>query len=140
MSDHVQIRGKVADIEDRYVLVINKGSADGVQIGTIFGIMDPDGAPVIDPDSGEELGRREVEKLRVKVIDVYPRFCRASTYRMVSPLMGSIGASRSLRNITDSLGGREHIVNQRVSEAQDSATQAAVTVNIGDSVRQIGEA
>lgn len=44
-AEHQQIRGKVADIEDRYVLVINKGENDGVELGMIFSVMDPEGSP-----------------------------------------------------------------------------------------------
>jgi len=137
MAERPQIRGKVADIEDRFILLINKGENDGVELGMIFAIMDPDGAPVIDPDTGDELGRRDTEKLRVKVIDVYPRFCRAETYRMTSPT-GILGGG-NYGQITDFLStfsGRERIANQPPArEAQP--TQAVVHVKIGDAVREI---
>ncbi|NIL85511.1 hypothetical protein RhoFasGS6_02901 [Rhodococcus fascians] len=55
------IVGKVADIEDEYVLLINRGRAHGVESGMIFSIKDSEGLPVLDPDTQEEIGRRYPE-------------------------------------------------------------------------------
>jgi hypothetical protein len=129
MPERSQVRGKVADIEDRYVLVINKGSDDGVEMGMIFAVMDREGAPVKDPDTGTELGRRPIELLRVKVIDVYPRFSRAATYRVTSPIDGSITSFMQS-------WGRARIANEQVDNGP--TPESVVTVNIGDPVREIG--
>ncbi|NMN95102.1 hypothetical protein [Antrihabitans stalactiti] len=137
MLEQNQIRGKVADIEDRYVLVINKGEDDGVELGMIFSVMDPDGVPVVDPDTGDQLGKRPIERLRVKIIDVYPRFSRAATYRMTAGL-GMFTTTASLAEVMEGIvPGRERIANQ--PSESESPSKRVVTVNIGDPVRQIGE-
>ena len=73
------IEGKVATILNTRELTINRGSLDGVEAGTRFKIVD-ENAAVIDPDTKEELGTISREKIRVKVVDVQPRFSIASTY------------------------------------------------------------
>jgi len=55
MSDK-PIRGKVARILNSRELAINVGSADGVDVGMYFDVLDPKGEDVKDPDSGEVLG------------------------------------------------------------------------------------
>lgn len=62
-------------------LVINKGSADGVQIGTRFAILNPQGLEIKDPETSEELGSVEVAKTIVKVISVQEKLCLATTFR-----------------------------------------------------------
>ena len=73
------IEGKVATILNTRELTINRGSLDGVEAGMRFKIVD-ENAAVIDPDTKEELGTIAREKIRVKVIDVQPRFSIAHTY------------------------------------------------------------
>lgn len=69
---------QVAKVLDRYSLALNRGGEDGIMAGDIFTIGSKD---VIDPETGENLGR--YGKLRVKVTDVYPKFCVAETYRIL---------------------------------------------------------
>ena len=73
------VEGKVATILNTRELTINRGSLDGVDVGMRFKIVD-ENAAVIDPDTKEELGTIAREKIRVKVVDVQPRFSIASTY------------------------------------------------------------
>lgn len=72
---------QVAKILDCYSVALNRGSEHGVTAGEIYTIASTD---VIDPETGENLGR--YSKLRVKVTDVYPKFCVAETYRI--PMSG----------------------------------------------------
>ena len=73
------IEGKVATILNTRELTINQGSLNGVEAGMRFKIVD-ENAAVIDPDTKEELGTISREKIRVKVVDVQPRFSIARTY------------------------------------------------------------
>lgn len=79
------IKGKVAAIEDKYNVVINRGSVDGVKPGMVFVIEDPVGKEVKDPDTGDSLGYIPTEKIKVKVFDVQDRFSRAATFVRVKP-------------------------------------------------------
>lgn len=69
---------KVAAILDAFSLAITKRDGPHLGIGDILCIGE--GAEVIDPETGEVLGR--LDMLRVKVTDVYEKFVVAETYRM----------------------------------------------------------
>lgn len=75
---------KVAKLLDQFSVVLNIGLnqlPNPVKVGDIFTIVSED---VIDPQTGENLG--PYPKLRVKVTEVYDRFCVAETYRLaISP-------------------------------------------------------
>lgn len=70
---------QVAQLLDQFSLALNRGSENGVMAGDIYTIGSKD---IIDPETGEHLGR--YGKLRVKVTDVYPKFCVAETYRILT--------------------------------------------------------
>ena len=84
MAELEGITGKVAEIIDRYSLIINRGEEAGVNVGMVFLVMGL-GGDVIDPETGVSLGPKPIEKLRVKVREVYPKFSVAETYRIVTP-------------------------------------------------------
>lgn len=63
------IRGKVARILDKYRVVINVGSEDGVQEGDRFVIYDEVDA-IEDPDTGEEIGELELPKANLEITHV----------------------------------------------------------------------
>ena len=73
-----EIEGKIAKIVDEYTVILNVGSADGVKEGVTFVIFDQ-GDEVMDPDTGESLGRWEIVKGRVMVSYVQERISTAST-------------------------------------------------------------
>ncbi len=68
MTEDDRIRGKVAAILTLSELVINRGSADGVQIGMQFAVLNSQGIDVKDPDTGEVLGSTEIVKTVVKIV------------------------------------------------------------------------
>jgi hypothetical protein len=59
-------------------MALNRGQEHGVMAGDIYTVASDD---IIDPETGENLGG--YSRLRVKVIEVYPKFCVAETYRIV---------------------------------------------------------
>jgi hypothetical protein len=141
------ISGKVAEITDRYTLIINRGEQDGVQEGMIF-VVQGRGGDVKDPDTGNSLGPKPFEKLRVKVTDVYPKFSVAETYRIVTPtssLKDLLGTTQMTidemnRYSSNVLGAarpeREHILGGGKPE-DPTPTHPAVSVQVGDPVRQL---
>ena len=94
MSDK-PIRGKVARNLNSRELAINVGSADGVEVGMYFDILDPKGEDVKDPDSGEVLGSLDRPKVRVKVTKVQERLSVASTYKTYEVNVGGSGGALS---------------------------------------------
>ncbi len=73
-----RIEGKVAAILDKTTVVINIGAEDSVEVGDTFYVLSTVG-PIVDPDSGEELGKttRIWGELEVQVVE--PRLSVART-------------------------------------------------------------
>jgi hypothetical protein len=76
-----RIEGKVAQLIDSQTLVINRGSEHGVELGMRFAVLNPRGAEISDPDTGEKIGSVEIEKVIVKVVRVENRLAVARTFR-----------------------------------------------------------
>lgn len=51
---------RVVDIVDEYRVVMNRGSRDGVKVGQRFLVYGVGESELVDPDTGENLGRLEV--------------------------------------------------------------------------------
>jgi hypothetical protein len=75
-----RIVGKVAQVTSDRELILNRGSEDGVEVGTYFYVKD-EPIEVIDPDSGEKLGDVSPIKIVVRAEEVTQRFCIARTFR-----------------------------------------------------------
>lgn len=138
--------GKVAEIMDRYTLAINRGSEHGVEVGMIFAVIGF-GGEIVDPETKQSLGPRPVEKLRVKVADVYEKFCVAETYRLVTPsrsLDYLLGPNRDLlREMAKTLSAlppgpeRERFADAPAPR-EGTPTDSVIHVEVGDTVRQVG--
>lgn len=90
MSDE-RIRGSVAQILTEREVVINRGVADGVEVGMRFAILNSKGANITDPETGAELGSVDVDKALVKVVRVHEHMSVARTFR--STLVGGFGVT-----------------------------------------------
>ena len=73
------VEGKVAKILSETHVIINVGSMQGIQNGTVFTIY-AQGDEVTDPDTGEVLGKWEVPKALVVAVHVQDRLstCEAA--------------------------------------------------------------
>src|SRR4051812_26233030 len=91
MTTREPIEGKVARVLNSRELVINRGSEHGVKRGTVFVVLDPDGADIPDPDTGEIIGSIQRPKVRVRVTDVQTELCVARTYRTRRVNIGGTG-------------------------------------------------
>ena len=134
----MSIKGKVAAILNERDLVINKGSDDNISEGMLFQVTQPE-VPILDPDSGANLGVLVRDKIKVKVVEVHSQFSVAKTYETYSARMPSVyeqaeSASRG-RTVTRV---RKIIIE---SPGQQTATIGleGSTVKIGDPVVQITE-
>ncbi len=77
-----RIEGKVAGILTKRELAINRGDADGVEIGMRFAILNRQGVDIKDPDTGVILGSVELVKTLVKVVRIDgDHLCTARTFR-----------------------------------------------------------
>ncbi len=80
-------KGKIARILSDTEIVMNVGARDHVGVGQEFVIYE-ESEPITDPETGEDLGRLERVKGRVKVTHVMERIAIAKTlnYETVVPL------------------------------------------------------
>ena len=134
------IESKVAKILNNRELVINRGSDHGVEQGMKFKIM---GSEVIrDPDTDEELGLIEREVIRVKAVDVQPRFAVAQTYQTYQ--IGSDFAQRTAQSIETALATLARPVTKvrtirTDKSASELTTDAWAFVQVSDGVIELGE-
>ena len=83
------IKGKVTNILNKRELAMNVGRKDGVKEEMRFKIVY--NVPVKDPDTGEELGEINREKIRVEVFQVEEKFSLARTYETYQVNVGGNG-------------------------------------------------
>ncbi|OBI82097.1 hypothetical protein A9X01_22405 [Mycobacterium asiaticum] len=155
------IAGSVARIEDEYTLIINRGSEHGLAPDMVFAVMADGGDEILDPETGGVIGELPVEKLRVKVVEVQPKFSRAVTFRTYTPAKLQYPALTGLARAggqTDDAGPFDSIdesitkmletelgepvpVREKIGNAKsagdDTPVRPQVRVNIGDRVRQV---
>ena len=74
------LSGKVAKILNVRELVINIGEKQGVELGMVFKVLAETPINILDPDSDEELGVIDREKIRVKVIELSDNFSVCKTF------------------------------------------------------------
>jgi hypothetical protein len=77
------IEGKVAAILNDVELAINRGRLQGVTRGMKFEVLEPEGVPVTDPDSGAQLGEETAVKITVKVVRVEDEYSVARSDEQV---------------------------------------------------------
>lgn len=154
------ITGSVARVEDEYTLIINRGSEHGLVPDMVFAVMTDGGDEILDPETGGVIGELPVEKLRVKVVEVQPKFSRAVTFRTYTPAKLQYPALTGLARAggqTDDVGPFDSIdesitkmfetelgepipVREKIGNAKsagdDAPVRPQVRVNIGDRVRQ----
>lgn len=128
-----EIEGKVAQIIDRYTIVINRGRSDEVENDMRFIIYEK-GDEITDPDSGESLGIFENIKMKVKIVNVNENISTAKSdekYKVTTPSslnFNYLGSSSrtEIKELPLDQETREKLFNHKMSG-----------VKIGDLVRQI---
>lgn len=118
-------RGRVARVINANRLVINRGAEHGVETGWVYAVLRPENEVILDPESGEVLGEIELEKIRVKVIEVYERMSVASPYR------------RILTGGTADIFGPQKEVPERIDLRGADVPSVDKTVYTGDPVKLI---
>jgi len=98
MSNYI---AKVAQVQDDYTVVVNKGSADGMSVGQNYILLGV-GEEIKDPDTGESLGNIELVRGKVKVSHVQEKMSTlisaewmnprgTKTIKRRNPILGMIG-------------------------------------------------
>ncbi len=134
-TDHEdRLMGKVAGILTRRELLINRGSADGVEVGMRFAVLNSQGIDVRDPDTGEILGSTEVVKTVVKVVRIDgPHLSVGRTFRQTP---GRAGALAALANVYGTPARVETLDIQEGSTLKEELDPDDSYVKVGDPVVQ----
>lgn len=69
MVNQTLITGKIAKVQDKYRVVINRGRLDGVKPGMRFYVYE-EGEEITDPDTGEFIEKQEIRKGYLKTTHV----------------------------------------------------------------------
>ena len=130
------LEGKVAAILNERELVINLGSEAGMKEGMKFRVMAPE-MQILDPESNEYLGAFAREKIRVKIVDVQPKYAVGSTFETYKVNIGG-----ALTGISDMLVRSREVTRVRTLRADNNSFLEPMDedksfVNIGDPVFQI---
>jgi hypothetical protein len=130
-----RIEGQVAGILNERELAINRGGKHGVEPDMRFMVLEPEGVPITDPETGEQLGLETPIKIRVKVFRVEDDYSLARTYERLGgadPL--NFGVAALLHR------SPPRVRTLRTSEALfPPLTEEESYVKRGDPVRQIVE-
>ena len=136
------IRGKVAQVLNSREIAINVGSANGVEVGMHFDVLEPES--IIDPDTHEVLGTIDRPKVRVKVIHVQEKLSLAATYRKERVNVGGVATSwAELGNFSRSLMPPRWISKYETLKTDEKTWEDLAEedsyVNTGDLVVQVIE-
>lgn len=82
-AEKAPLQGFVAAILTERELAINLGSANGVERGMTFKVVEPEGIAINDPVTGKKLGTVRREKVRVQASEVHESYSLCRTYRTV---------------------------------------------------------
>lgn len=156
-TDGEFISGSVARVEDQYTVILNRGAVHGIRPDMVFAVLADGGDPILDPETGEVIGELPAEKLRVKVVDVQPKFSRAVTFRTSTPALvaypamsmyslsaaGEVGtfdfSDESLSRMLENEFAEPTFVREKIATAKSGAqpVRPEAAIDVGDRVRQV---
>ena len=143
MATQERIKGSVARVLSTRELVINRGSADGVELEMKFSILDPNGLDITDPETGTVLGSVHRPKTQVVVTQVEPHLSVAMTFKYTETNVGGTGlADLSAMGAVSKLFEPPKFVRQyetfRTEDAPwDEINESQSYVKPGDPVEQV---
>lgn len=114
---------KVIEIINNTDIIINYGLEDGASVGDKLRIIEK-GAPVIDPDTSENLGSIDIIKTTLEVAVPYRKFSicrkyRTSNVELLNPLSKFIYESKTVQELDvrpDQITNREIPRSSPISE------------------------
>jgi hypothetical protein len=140
------ISGRVIRIFDKHRIAVNIGADDGVEVDMKLGIYTPPD-PIVDPESGVELGFYRRQKASVVVEEVHPKFAIAGPPRVRERLPDP--EPESIRTIGATLGigtsarpsPRYRLVQRSldIENREAKPLPTGETVRVGDTVEVLSE-
>ncbi len=135
-SNEERITGKVAGLLTRRELLINRGGADGVQIGMRFAVLNSQGINVKDPDTGESLGSAEIVKTVVKIVRIDGEHLSVGrTFRTIAGRPGALTAG-SFRSVWAGTPDRVETLDTSGASLKEELSPEDSYIKVGDPVVQ----
>ena len=129
------VDGKVAKILNARELIINRGSEAGVEPDMKFKVLE-ERVEIRDPDTGNNLGTLEREKIRIRITEVQPKFAIGRTYETYQTSTGIFDSS-----VFSTLTLPSRVTKVRTLKTQGdpivNSDENVATVSTGDPVVQI---
>jgi len=129
------IVGKVAQIIDESLIVLNVGEAAGVTPGMQFVVFE-EGDEVKDPESGASLGRVELVKGLIVVTHVQEHMSQATGAPEKSTSTDSVLSEKMVRENID-FAALQRARQMNVARDQMYGRKSTGPINVGDGVRQL---
>jgi hypothetical protein len=131
-SQRPRISGKVAGVLTKRELVINRGSADGVEVGMRFAVLNRQGIDIKDPDTGELLGSTELVKAVVKIVRIDAE--HLSVGRTFRQTPGRAGLTATLAGVYGTAPRTETLAIEDGTSLKEELDPAQSYIKIGDPV------
>lgn len=137
MIEHTQIIAKIAKIQDKYRVIINKGAEHGVTRNMKFYAYE-EGEEITDPDTKEVIEKEEILKAYLKVIHVQDKISileSDETETIVKKVPGLLD-NTNLNNLYSSTIKRNVMKPLNVGISGDD-DKTDLTVKVGNYVKSI---
>ena len=129
------IVGKVVQIIDESLIVLNVGEVSGAKTGMRFVVFE-EGDEVKDPDSGNSLGHVELVKGIVVVTHVQEHMCQATGAAEQNAATGTVLSEKMVRENID-FGALQRARKMNVAREKMYGRKSTGPINVGDGVRQL---
>lgn len=136
MTEYEPIIGKIAKIQDKYRVIINKGAEDGVTKNMKFYAYE-EGEEIIDPDTKDVIEKEEILKSYLKVIHVQEKIAileSDETETIIKNVPGILDNLVLTRMYPSTI---ERDVMKPLNVSTPSDDEIDLTIKVGNSVKSI---
>jgi len=132
-----RLTGQVARILSERELVVNRGTNHGVMLGMKLAVLNPNGADITDPVTGESLGSIDLAKVVVKVTQVHERVCVGATFRKWTSGGGPLYNLSLMNTLAQPPSTRRETLRLDDAEAAVELDEEDSYVRVGDKVIEV---
>jgi hypothetical protein len=130
------IVGKVAQIIDESLIVLNVGSNNGVSVGMRFSVFE-EGEKVLDPSTGVALENVEHVKGTIEIVHVQEKIAQATGKS--DEYTGSKTLSEKMVQENINFGVGKQLNKMNVVRDQMAGRRSGGPIKVGDGIRQLIE-
>lgn len=129
---------KIAKIINEFTFIITGGIENGLQVDDELSVLQDKSIEVVDPDTGEMIGKYHVNKGTIFVEEVYQNFslCRSGTYEDEVPVSPFSATTR----MSNFISGTKTVTKYKKLQVNtDEITGGLSTdpISIGDIVKKV---